>query len=55
MQASPLEIRDLRRPKGKRFDLPTVLLCAILSMVAGPIRIGRCTSSFVITLAERRL
>ena len=39
MQASLLEILreipDHRRREGKRFDLPTVLLYAILSMVAG--------------------
>ena len=39
MQASLLEILrsipDHRRAEGKRFDLPTVLLYAILSMVAG--------------------
>ena len=39
MQASLLEILrsipDHRRAEGKRFDLSTVLLYAILSMVAG--------------------
>ena len=39
MQASLLEILreipDHRRAEGKRFDLATVLLYAILSMVAG--------------------
>src|SRR5512137_2014391 len=39
MQASLLEILreipDHRRREGKRFDLPTVLLYAILAMVAG--------------------
>ena len=39
MQASLLEIlreiRDHRRAEGKRFDLATVLLYAVIAMVAG--------------------
>ena len=49
MQASLLEILreipDHRRAEGKRFDLATVLLYAIIAMVAGATPTGRCTSS----------
>ena len=49
MPASLLEvlrtIADRRRDEGKRFDLATVLLYAILSMVAET-PTGKCMSSF---------
>jgi hypothetical protein len=50
MPASLLEIwrsiPDRRRAGGKRFDLATVLLYAILGMVAGSIPPGKSTCSF---------
>lgn len=53
MPASLLEvlraIPDHRRDEGKRFDLATVLLYAILSMGAGapgPTPTGKCMISF---------
>ena len=50
MQASLLEILrsipDHRRAEGKRFDLATVLLYAILAMVAGANSTDKCMSSF---------
>ena len=51
MQAPLLEILrsipDHRRAEGKRFDLATVLLYAILAMVAGANSTGKCMNSFV--------
>ncbi len=50
MQMSLLEILrtipERRRAEGKRFDLATVLLYAILGMVAAPTRTGKCMNSF---------
>ncbi len=50
MQTSLLEILraipDHRRAEGRRFDLATVLLYAILGMVAGATRTGKCMNSF---------
>ena len=51
MQASLLKILrsipDCRRREGMRFDLATVLLYAILGMVAGANSTGKRMSSFV--------
>ena len=40
-------IPDHRRAEGKRFDLATVLLYAVLGMVAGANFTGKCINSLV--------